>query len=60
MKRKKNDIFNVNLDPEEQEISDAVDQAIAKGKLKSIDDLDEELAFAQEARVGGCRQSAAE
>lgn len=56
MKKKKNDIFNSKLDPEEQEISDAVDQAIAKGKLKSVDNLKEELAFAKEAAANYFRK----
>lgn len=56
MKKKKNNILNVNLDQEEQEISDAVDQAIAKGKLKSVDNLNEELAFAQKAAANYFRK----
>ncbi len=56
MKKKKNDVFNSKLDQEEQEISDAFDQAITKGKLKSVDNLKEELAFAKEAAANYFRK----
>src|SRR5207248_430155 len=49
MKKKKHDIFNVSLDEEEQDISDAVNQLIDKGKLKSVHNLKEELVFSKEA-----------
>lgn len=55
-KKKNDDIFNVNLDQEEQEISDAVDQAIDKSKLKSVDNLKKELAFAKEAAANYFRK----
>ena len=49
MKKKKQDIFSLGLDQEEQTISDAVNQLIEKGKLKSVNNLTEELTFAKEA-----------
>lgn len=56
-KKKRNDnIFDVTLDQEEQEISDDVDQAIAKGKLKSVDNLKKEFAFAKEAAANYFRK----
>jgi predicted DNA binding CopG/RHH family protein len=54
--KKKRDIFNIDLDSEEQEISHAVDQAIDKSKLKSVDNLKEELAFAKEAAANYFRK----
>ena len=58
MKKKKHDIFDVKLDPEEQEISDAVDQTIDKRKLKSVAHLKEKMASAQEAAVNYFRKDA--
>jgi predicted DNA binding CopG/RHH family protein len=49
MKKRKYDISNIKLDTEEQEISDAIDQAMDRGEFKSVDNLEEELAFAREA-----------
>ena len=45
--KRKSDAFNFNLDEEEQELSDALDQAMNKGKLNSVDNLAEELIFAK-------------
>lgn len=56
MKKKKQDIFSVGLDEEEQTISDAVNQLIDKGQLKSVKHLKEELAFAKEAAANYFRK----
>lgn len=56
MKKKKRDIFDVKLDEYEQEISDAIDQAIDKGGLKSVENLEQELAFAKEAAANFLRK----
>ena len=58
MKKRKRDIFDVELDKEEQEISDALDQAMDKKKLKKTKHLKEELAFAHEAAVNYFRKDA--
>lgn len=58
MKKRKRDIFDVKLDKEEQEISDALDQAIDEKKLKRVKSLKEELAFAREAAVNYIRKDA--
>jgi len=58
MKKKKRDIFDVKLDEEEQEISDAVDQAIDRGELRSVDNLEESLAFAKDASANFFRKDA--
>jgi predicted DNA binding CopG/RHH family protein len=58
MKKRKHDIYDVKLDEEEQEISDAIDQAIDQGKLKSTDNLEEEMAFAREAAANYFRKDA--
>ncbi len=58
MKKRKHDIFDVELDEEEQEISTAIDQAIDSGKLKSIDNLEEEMAFARSAATNYFRKDA--
>ncbi len=36
MKNSKHDIFDVELDEEEKEISDAIDKAIDEGRLKVL------------------------
>ncbi|MFI4954671.1 MAG: hypothetical protein ACHP9Y_02050 [Gammaproteobacteria bacterium] len=51
---KKYDVFNVDLDAEEQEITKALDQ----DKHKSVDDLEEKIAFAKEAAVNYLRKDA--
>jgi predicted DNA binding CopG/RHH family protein len=58
MKKKKNDIFDVTLDQEKQKISDAVDQAIHSGKLKSVNHLKEKIASAQKAAANYFRKDA--
>jgi predicted DNA binding CopG/RHH family protein len=45
-------------DEEEKEISEAIDKAIDKGKLKSVDHLKEKLTFAREAAVNYSRKDA--
>ena len=45
---------NIELDEEEQEITEAID----KGKLKSVANLKEELAFAKEAAANYLRKDA--
>jgi hypothetical protein len=49
MKNRKHDVFDVELDEEEKELSEAIDKAIDAGTLKSVDNLEEELAVAQQA-----------
>lgn len=58
MKNRKHDIFDIPLDEEEQEISEAIDKAIDKGKLKSVDYLKKKLAFAREAATNYSRKDA--
>lgn len=48
----------IELDNEEQEISNSIDQAIDKGELKSVDNLEEEMALAQEAAATYFRKDA--
>lgn len=56
MKNTKNNM--INLDEEEQEISKAIDLAIEKGTLKSVDNFEEELAFAKKAASNYLRKDA--
>ncbi|MCE3239081.1 MAG: hypothetical protein K0R24_2062 [Gammaproteobacteria bacterium] len=56
MKKKKRDVSNFGLNQEEQNISDAIDQLIDKGKLKSVNNLKEELTFAKEAAANYFRK----
>lgn len=56
MKKKKHDVFDVELDEYEQELSDAIDQALDKGELKSVSNMEEELAFAKEAAANFLRK----
>lgn len=58
MKNKKHDIFNVSLDEEEQELSDVIDQAIDKGKLKRVRNIKEKLSSAREAAANYFRKDA--
>jgi predicted DNA binding CopG/RHH family protein len=58
MKNRKQDVFDVKLDEEEKEISDALDKAIDKDQLKSVDNLEEELAFAREAAANYFKKDA--
>ena len=45
----KHDPFDVELDEEEQEISDAISDALDRGELKMADDFEELLKQAKEA-----------
>lgn len=56
MIKKGNNIFEVKLDEEEQEISHAIDKAIDRNELKSVDDLEKELALAKEAAANFLRK----
>lgn len=56
MKKRKHDIFDVKLDDYEQEISDAIDQALDKGELKSVTNSEEELDFAKKAAANFLRK----
>lgn len=58
MKQKKRDVFDIELDEEEQELSDALDRAVEKGQLRRVSDFDEELAFAQKAATNYLRKDA--
>ena len=49
MKRHRNDPFDVELDEEEQEISDAISDAIDRGELKMVDSFEELAKQAREA-----------
>jgi predicted DNA binding CopG/RHH family protein len=49
MKKRKHEIFAIQLDKEEQAISDAIDRAMDDGRLKSVADLKKKMAFAKEA-----------
>lgn len=55
---KKHNVFDVELDEEEQELSDSIDKAIESGTLKSVDNLAEEMAFAKEAAANYFRKDA--
>lgn len=55
---KKRNIFDTPLDEYEQELSDALDHSIEKGKLKSVDNLKEEMDFAKEAAANYFRKDA--
>jgi len=54
MKAKKRNVFDVKLDEEEKELSDALDH----GKPKSVDNLKEEMRFAKEAATNYLRKDA--
>lgn len=43
--KKKHDVFDVKLDPEEQELLESVE----RGEWKTVDNVEEEMAFAKEA-----------
>jgi predicted DNA binding CopG/RHH family protein len=55
---KKHKVFDVKLDKYERELSDAVDEAINRGKLKSISNLEEEKALVKEAAANYFRKNA--
>ncbi len=58
MRNRKHDIFDIELDEEEKEISEAIDEAIDKGQLKSVENLEEELTFAREAAANYFKKDA--
>jgi len=58
MKKTKHDITDVKLDAEEQELSDALDQLVDKGQLKSVPDIEQEMAFALAAANNYSRKDA--
>ncbi len=51
MKKKRN-VFDVKLDPEEQELLGSVE----RGEWKTVDNFEEELAFAKEAAANFLRK----
>ncbi len=53
-KNKKNNVFDVTLDKEEQEIVDAIE----RGEFKSVSNLAEEMDFAQKASENFFRKDA--
>ena len=50
--KKKRDVFNVKLDSEEQELLKSVE----RGEWKSVDNVEEEAAFAREAAANFLRK----
>lgn len=55
---KKRNVSNTKLDEYEQELSDALDQAMGKGKLKNVPNLEEEMALAKRAAANYLRKDA--
>lgn len=58
MKKKKHDAFDITLDKEERDISKAIDKMIATGKLKSVKNLEKEMAFAKKTAANYLRKDA--
>ncbi|MEN9449484.1 MAG: hypothetical protein RJA83_98 [Pseudomonadota bacterium] len=58
MKKTKSNRFDSKLDKEEQAISDAIDKALDRGKLKSIKNLKKEMNLAREAAANFQRKDA--
>ncbi len=56
MKKHNPDIYNLDLDPEEQDLSDAIDNAIDQGKLKRVKNIKHKLAIARKAAVNSLRK----
>ena len=56
MKKHKPNIYDIDLDSEEQDIVTAIDQAIDENKLKSVKNLKEELAIAKQAAANSLRK----
>lgn len=52
MMKKKRDVFDVKLDPEEQEILESVE----RGEWKTVDNFEEEAAFARKAAANFLRK----
>lgn len=55
---KKHDVFDVELDEEEQELSDAFDKAIESGELKSVANLAQRMAEARQIATNTLRKDA--
>ncbi len=55
---KKQDIFDIKLDEDEQEINDAIDQAMEGGELKSVSNLAERMAEAKQIAANTLRKDA--
>lgn len=58
MKKTKSNRFDSKLDKEEQAISDAIDKALDRGKLKSIKNLKKGMNLAREAAANFQRKDA--
>ena len=56
--KKNQDIFNVNLDQEEQEISVFIDQSIDQNQLKSVDHVKEKMIASQKTANNYLRKDA--
>lgn len=54
MMKKKHDVFDINLDKEEQDIL----RSVEKGEWKSVENLDDEKAFVKEAATNFLRKDA--
>lgn len=52
MMKTKRDIFNIKLDPEEQDLLESVE----RGEWKTVDNVEEEAAFAKEAAANFLRK----
>ncbi len=55
---KKHNIFDIELDEEEQKISDAIDKAIGRGKLKSVANLAKRVTEAKQIAANTLRKDA--
>ncbi|MDF2867577.1 MAG: hypothetical protein K0S11_1047 [Gammaproteobacteria bacterium] len=55
---KKHDVFDIELDEEEQEISDALDKALERGELKSVPNLEQRMAEARQIAANTLRKDA--
>ncbi len=51
--KKKRDVFDVKLDPEEQELLESVE----RGEWKTVDNFEEEAAFAREVAANTLRKN---
>lgn len=58
MKKTKSNRLDSKLDKEEQAMSDAIDKALDRGKLKSIKNLKKEMHLAREAAANFQRKNA--
>jgi len=55
---KKHDVFDIELDEEEQELSDAFDKAIESGELKSVPHVAARIAEAKQIAANTLRKDA--